>query len=128
MHFMIAGVVVGLIGWVISEIWSDAEPESIFWVVATSIAIGIILTVVGAYVELRATTAETTYYLEAEVLACSDNETVFTSDQGYYTTGGVYPDDRPYLLTMLTNGTRDTSDDEVAVVWTTAEPEPAAVG
>ena len=128
MHFMIAGVVVGLIGWVISEIWSDAEPESIFWVVATLIAIGIILPVVGMYVELRATTAETTYYLEAEVLACSDNETVFTSDQGYYTTGGVYPDDLPYLLTMLTNCTSDTADDEIAVVWTTADREKPALG
>ena len=78
--------------------------------------------------EIRSTTAETTYYLEAEVLACSDSKTVFTSNQGYYTADGIYPDDRPYLLTMLTNGTVDTSDDEIAVVWTTAEPEPAAVG
>lgn len=112
----------------ISEIWSDAEPELLFWAVAASIAIGIILTVVGAYVELRATTAETTYYLEAEVLAYSDNETVFTSDQGYYTASGIYPDNRPYLLTMLTNCTSDTADDEIAVVWTTAGREKPALG
>lgn len=59
------------------------------------------------------------YYLEAEVLATDQmaNTTVFTSDQGMYCIIGQYYDVSPYLLTMDTNGTKETNDDKIIVVW-----------
>lgn len=62
------------------------------------------------------------YYLGAEKYAQKDNEIIFTTDQGFYKwesfyfSEDKYPD-TTYLLTMYDNGTKDTKDDIISVVW-----------
>ena len=62
------------------------------------------------------------YYLEAEKYTQKDNEIIFTTDQGFYKwksfyfSEDKYPD-TTYLLTMYDNGTKDTKDDIISVVW-----------
>ena len=59
-----------------------------------------------------------TYYLEAEVLSQENGETIFCTDKGNYSVKDkVLNPDTEYLLTMVSNGTKDPKDDEICVIW-----------
>lgn len=130
MELMLAGTALYVIGNIIAWLWGNRMRSRLFWAAGILMILCFILMLAGLIGDVlsRVPHGETTYYLEAEVFVSSDSETIFTSDQGYYTTDGVYPDDRPYLLTMRDNCTKDTADDEAVVVWTVADQEISALG
>lgn len=65
----------------------------------------------------------TYYYVEAEILGKDAFGVTFVeygtdgSNQYYYWCDPSEYDERPYLLTVATNGTYTKDDDEVVIVW-----------
>jgi len=59
-----------------------------------------------------------TYYLEAEILSQENGETIFCTKKGNFSVKDkVLNPDTEYLLTMISNGTKDPKDDEICVIW-----------
>lgn len=83
---------------------------------------GILLLSFGITLLLSSIPNEQFYYLEAESIAYGETFTVFNTQQGNYIVNNCYSEGT-FLLTMSTNNTKTTDDDEIIVIWKSMDME-----